>query len=152
MDLYHQPGFLGTRAFFLADLSLTLILLSAVLFTIGVALARRKQFTAHRWMQTSAAAVNAVAVLWVMLGSFFGYTLPDVPLKFANPTVRVTTAHAAVGMIGFLLGVFVVLRGNGLVPRALRFKNYKLFMRISYALYMLATLGGVMVYLVTYVL
>jgi uncharacterized membrane protein YozB (DUF420 family) len=46
----------------------------------------------------------------------------------------------------------VVLRANKLVPKRLRFKNYKRFMRTSYALYMLATLLGVVVYLEVYVL
>ena len=63
-----------------------------------------------------------------------------------------TTIHALVGLAALLLGVFVVLRGNGLVPKALRFKNYKLFMRTAYVLYMLATLLGVIVYVLAFVL
>jgi hypothetical protein len=43
------------------------------------------------------------------------------------------------------------LRGNGLVPSALQFRDYKRFMRTSYALYMLATLLGVVVYLTWFV-
>jgi hypothetical protein len=57
-----------------------------------------------------------------------------------------------VGAIGLVLGTFVVLRGNELVPKALRFSNYKLFMRTSYVLYMLATLLGVIVYVLAFVL
>jgi len=49
-----------------------------------------------------------------------------------------------------LLGVFVALRGNELVPRALRFKNYKAFMRPAYAIYMAGTVLGVVLYLVVY--
>jgi hypothetical protein len=49
-------------------------------------------------------------------------------------------------MVGLLLGIFVVLRGNELVPKSLRFKKYKLFMRTAYILYMLATLIGVIIY------
>jgi uncharacterized membrane protein YozB (DUF420 family) len=55
-------------------------------------------------------------------------------------------------MIGLLLGIFVVLRGNQLVPKSLRFKNYKPFMRTSYTLYMAATLLGVIVYFLAFVL
>jgi len=43
--------------------------------------------------------------------------------------------HGLAGLIGLVLGVFVVLWGNKLVPKGLRFTNYKLFMRTSYALY-----------------
>jgi hypothetical protein len=54
-------------------------------------------------------------------------------------------------MAGLLLGIFVVLRGNELVPKSLRFKKYKPFMRTAYALYRLATLLGVIVYLEVHV-
>jgi uncharacterized membrane protein YozB (DUF420 family) len=148
----NRPGFFGTRAAMLADLTLCLILLTAVLFTLGVFLARRKNFTVHRWVQTTAASLNALVVLGVMVHSFVTNILPGVPGKLAQRAYGVPVLHASVGAIGLLLGLFVVLRANGLVPRALRFKNYKLFMRTSYALYMLATLGGVLVYLQTYVI
>ncbi len=55
-------------------------------------------------------------------------------------------AHALVGVVALVFGTFVMLRGNNLVPRALEFKNYKLFMRSAYGLYMLGTLLGVWVY------
>jgi hypothetical protein len=44
-----------------------------------------------------------------------------------------------------------VLRANGLVPKPLQFSNYRLFMRTSYALYMLATVLGVLVYMTWFV-
>jgi uncharacterized membrane protein YozB (DUF420 family) len=56
-----------------------------------------------------------------------------------------------VGLLGMLLGIFVVLRGNNLMIKGLRFKNYKLFMRFAYMIYLLATVLGVIVYLKTYV-
>jgi hypothetical protein len=40
--ILHQPGFLGTNANFAADLTLVLMLLIAVLFTVGFILARQK--------------------------------------------------------------------------------------------------------------
>ncbi len=145
------PGFLGTRALLHSDLSLVLILLSAVLFTIGWRLAVGKKFTAHRWIQTSAAILNTIVVLVVMIASFIVYILPGIPGKLLEGTYGVTTLHAFIGALGLLLGVFVVLRANGLVPERLRFKNYKLFMRTSYILYMLATLVGVIVYITVYI-
>ncbi len=149
-DFYLWPGFLGTRATFGPDLALVLILVSSALFTIGWQLAVHKHYDIHRWVQTTAAIINASVVLVVMVGSFWGFTLPEVPSQLAEPRVWVTVVHACVGTVTFLLGVFVVLRANLLVPQALRFKNYKLFMRTSYGLYMFATLVGLAVYLVTY--
>ncbi len=151
-DFYLWPGFLGTRATFGPDLALVLILISSTLFTIGWQLAVHKRYEVHRWMQTSAAIINASAVLVVMVGSFWGFTLPKIASHLAEPAVWVTTVHAFIGTITFLFGVFVVLRANKLVPQALRFKNYKLFMRTAYSLYMFAALAGVAVYFVTYVL
>jgi uncharacterized membrane protein len=43
-----------------------------------------------------------------------------------------------------------VLRGNELVPRRLRFTDYKRFMRASYGLYLLGTLTGVILFVVAY--
>ncbi len=151
-DFYLWPGFLGTRATFGPDLTLVLILVSSTLFTIGWQLAVHKYYDIHRWVQTSAAIINASVVLVVMLGSFLGFTLRKIPSQLAEPPIWVTVVHACVGTITFLLGIFVVLRANKLVPQAMRFKNYKLFMRTSYALYMLTTLIGVAVYIVAYVL
>ena len=59
------PGFLGTHATFISDLTLILILLTAIMFTIGWQLARHKHYKAHRWLQTVAACLNAVVVLAV---------------------------------------------------------------------------------------
>ncbi|MGZ6317252.1 MAG: hypothetical protein ACXWNQ_08340 [Anaerolineales bacterium] len=151
-DFYLWPGFLGTRATFGPDIALVLIVLSSVMFTVGWQLAVHQHYDIHRWVQTSAASINALAVLVIMVGSFVGFVLPDIPGKLNQPVTKITTIHAAIGTVCFLLGVFIVLRANKLVPKALRFKNYKLFMRTSYVLYMVTTLIGIAVYVVTYVL
>ena len=145
------PGFFGTTANFRSDATLVLILITAVLFTIGWQLAVRKRYEAHRWVQTSAVILNTMAILFTMISSFLIHILPGIPAKLNQGDYAVTTVHALVGLVGMVLGVFIVLRGNKLVPKALRFKNYKLFMRTSYALYMLATLLGVIVYIIVYV-
>jgi uncharacterized membrane protein YozB (DUF420 family) len=150
--LYEQPGFLKTHAPFISDLTLILILTTAILFTIGWQLARRKHFDAHRWVQTAAACLNAVVVLSVMIRSFLIHIIPGIPSKLLQGDYGVTTIHAGVGAIGLLLGLFVVLRTNGLMPKPLRFRHYKPFMRTSYALYMLATLIGVGVYIEAFVI
>jgi len=145
-------GFLGSNATFFSDLSLILILITATLFTIGWQLARRKLYEIHRWVQTVAASINTSVVLGVMIKSFVVHILPGIPGKLLDGDYGVTTVHAMVGTIGLVLGVFVVLRGNELVPRGLRFKNYKLYMRASYAFYMLATFIGVMVCIAAFVI
>lgn len=151
-QLLSGPGFLGTQAHFLSDLTLILISTTAVLLTIGWQLARHRHFAAHRWVQTVTVAINAIVVLGGMVNSYAIHILPGIPARLLEDDYGITTVHAIVGMMGIFLGIFVVLRANGLAPQALRFQNYKLFMRTAYALYMLATLLGVTVYFRGYVL
>lgn len=150
--LLNSQGFLGTNAPFHADVALVLILVSAVLFTIGWRLAVGKRYKAHQWVQTSAVILSTIVVLFMMINSFLIHILPGIPQKLNQGDYALTTFHALVGSVAMLLGVFIVLRANKLVPRALRFRNYKLFMRTSYALYMSATILGVIVYITVYVL
>ena len=151
-DLLSGRGFLGTSAPLISDLSLILVLLAATMLTIGWQLARHRHYEPHRWVQTAAATINAIVVLGFMVDSYVTHILPGIPEKFLEGDCAVTTVHAVVGTIGFLLGGFIVLRANGLVPKALQFKNYKAFMRVSYWIYMLATLLGVVVYVLVFVL
>ena len=150
-DFLTSPGFLGTKATLRSDLTLVLILISAILFNIGFFLARRKHFTAHRWVQTSAVTVNTLVVLISMVTSYIIHILPGIPAKLVKGDYAVTTVHAFIGAAALVYGVYVALRGNNLVPKKLRFNNYKLFMRWAYALYMLATLGGVTLYIIVFV-
>ena len=80
-NFLNQPGFLGTHAPFLSDLTLVLILFTAILFTIGWQLARHKHYEAHRWVQTSLRSLNAIVVLGVMIRSFVIHILPGIPAK-----------------------------------------------------------------------
>ena len=87
-----------------------------------------------------------------MVNVFIVYILPGIPGKLFQGSYGATALHGLVGSIGLVLGLFVVLRANNLVPKSLRFKNYKLFMRTSYAIYMFATLLGVIVYIMAYII
>lgn len=149
-DFLSGPGFLGTRAGFKVDATLVLIIIASLLLTVGWRLAVNKKFKTHRWVQTSAAILNAIVVLSTMISIFIAYVLPGIPGQLNNGTFAVTTLHAFIGVIGLSFGIYIVLRVNKLVPKYLQFKNYKLFMRTSYALYMLSTLLGVLVYLMVY--
>jgi uncharacterized membrane protein YozB (DUF420 family) len=151
VELLHSEGFLGTNANFAADMTLVLMLFVALLFSIGFIMARRKKFEVHRWIQTSAASLNAVLVLWLMVLPFRDFVVRDQGGPRPAIFYTVTMIHAIIGAVAFPFGMFVTLRANRLVPKALRFTNYKLFMRTAYSLYMLATLVGVAVYFVWFV-
>ena len=144
-------GFLGTDASIVADVSLVLSVLVALLFTAGVVLAVRQRYEAHRWVQTAAVAINLVLVVFVMCGSFLLGVAPGLPERAPEPYFAIAITHGLIGLAAAVFGVFVMLRGNELVPNGLKFNNYKLFMRIAYVGYLVATLAGVWVYWAWYV-
>jgi uncharacterized membrane protein YozB (DUF420 family) len=150
-DFLTSPGFLGTKATLRSDLTLVLIILTAILFNIGFYLARRKRFEAHRWVQTFSVLLNTIVVFVSMVTSYIVHILPGIPAKLNQGDYAVTTVHGIVGGFALILGVFVALRGNGLVPKKLQFKNYKPYMRWVYSLYMLATLGGISIYIIVFI-
>lgn len=143
-------GFLGTNASVLADISLLMGILVALVLTAGMLLAVMKRYTAHRWVQTAAVTINILQVLAIMVASFFKSAAPGIPQKLNETYYQAAAIHALLGVVTLLFGSFVMLRGNELVPRALRFKNYKLFMRSAYSMYILVTLLGIWVYSVWY--
>ncbi len=150
-DFLTSPGFLGTKATLRSDLTLVLILLSAALFTIGFILARRKHYTAHRWVQSVAVIVSAIVVVISMVTSYVVHILPGIPSKLGQGDYAVTSVHAVVGMISLLYGIYVALVGNDLLPKGWQFSNYRPYMRWAYVLYMLSTLGGIMVYIIVFI-
>ncbi len=149
-ELFQGLATVATKAPRGAVISLVLIIVTAILFTVGYRLAVQRRYEAHRWVQTVAVCLNAGVVLIWMIKSFTRNIAPQIPARLNEKTYAVATTHALVGAIGLVFGVFVMLRGNGLVPKKLRFANYKPYMRAAYALYMLGALTGVILYLVAY--
>ena len=151
-ELLHKSGFLGTNANFGADMTLVLSLLVAALFSFGYYLARvRHNYDAHKWVQTGGSTLNIILVLWLMLLPYRDFILQDRGGPRESIFYSVTSIHAFVGFFAFTFGNFVVLRGHKLVPKRLRFNNYKPFMRTAYTLYMLTTALGVWTYITWFV-
>lgn len=143
------PGFLGTEASLLADVALVGSIIVAIMFTVGAYLAIRGQYEAHRWVQTTGAIANLALVLGIMIPSLLSVD-PSENVELPAAAFVAMPAHEIFGTVGMLFGLFVVLRGNELVPNRLKFQNYKPFMRAAYALYLIATIVGVAVYVTLY--
>ncbi|HLZ20704.1 MAG TPA: DUF420 domain-containing protein [Ktedonobacterales bacterium] len=143
-------GFLGTNAAVLSDLSLLFGIVVALLLSLGVVMARKRKFEVHRRIQSSAVFLNLVQVALIMVGSFVRSAAPGIPQRASEPYYAVAIVHATAGALTVLFGTFVALRANELVPGALRFHNFKLFMRTAYGAYMTVTLLGVGVYVTWY--
>jgi uncharacterized membrane protein YozB (DUF420 family) len=145
-----SPGFLDTRGSLGADASLVIMLAALALITIGVVLAMTKRFAAHRWVQTAAVCLNAIPVVFWMIRFFWLYVRPGLPANFGAGNNALTTVHAVVGLVGVVLGVFVVIRANQLEAKGQSLSEYKLPMTIAYFVYLLGTALGVWVYFAFY--
>jgi uncharacterized membrane protein YozB (DUF420 family) len=145
-----SSGFLGTKGTLGPDLTLVLSIVAAVLLTVGVVWARRRSYQAHRWIQTTAVCLNAVLVIVWMVRSFRLYVLPDFPADLSHGSYALTTVHAVAGLIGVILGVFIVIRGNQLMASGRSLAPYRTAMRTAYLVYMAVTVLGVVLYVVLY--
>jgi uncharacterized membrane protein YozB (DUF420 family) len=147
-DFLNGTGFLGTHAPLRADLALALTLVSVVLLTLGVWLAKRKRFAAHKWVQIAAVILNALVVLVSMIAMFFSAILPGIGAL--NGFILLALLHSLTGLLGMALGISILLRTSKLLPKKLRLKKFKLVMRVSYVLYVLAAGLGVWFYILLY--
>ena len=151
-DILHAPGFLGTNANFAADATLVIMLATAIAFSIGFYLARQENFDTHKWFQSAGALLNLIMVLWLMVLPFRDFVVRDTGGPREGVFYIVTSFHAFLGFLATVTGLYVVLRGHGLMPAYLKFKNYKPWMRAAYGLYLITTLVGVGVYIVWFVI
>ena len=150
-DILHAPGFLGTNVNFAADATLVIMLLTATAFSIGFFLARKEKFGAHKWFQSAGALLNLIMVLWLMVLPFRDFVVRDTGGPREGIFYIITSLHAFLGFLATTIGLNVVLRGHGLMPKPLKFKNYKPWMRAAYGLYIATTAMGVFVYIVWFV-
>jgi len=145
-----MKGFLGTGATFVADLNLLVQLGMGLALLAGTFLARRKRFAAHGVCQTTVLALNLVMIALVMWPSF-RMLRPQFPGALRDRFYAVATIHAALGTAAELLGLYIVLvAATSIVPRRLRFQNWKVWMRSELALWWVVVLFGVGTYYVWY--
>jgi len=143
-------GFITKHASIGADLSLVIVIAAFIMLTIGVVLAKSKRYQAHRWVQTAAVVLNAVPVVFWMIRSFRLYVLPGLPGNLGKSVDAVTTVHAVAGLIGVVLGMFVMIRANQLEAKGQSLSRYKNLMRIAYVVYLIVTALGIWVYIALY--
>jgi len=144
-----MAGFLGTGAPFRADVNLVIQILMGLTLLIGMFLARQGNYRAHALCQTSVVLLNLILIGLIMLPSFRLGVLPGLPDRLRKPYYFIATLHTAMGSIAELLGLYIVLRANtNLLPKALCFQNYKLWMRSTLALWWAVILFGLATYYV----
>ena len=138
---------MATAAPLYAILILFLELAMGIGLFAGALLARLKRFRQHAWCQSVIVLVNLLLIVLTMLPSFRVHVAPRIPLKLRSPYYAVATAHAALGTLAELGGLYILLAaGTRLLPPRLRIRNYKLWMRTVLVLWWAVLLLGVATY------
>jgi uncharacterized membrane protein YozB (DUF420 family) len=97
---------------------------------IGALLARFRRFRAHAWCQSVIVLLNCAVILMAMIPSFRLQVIPRIPIKLGKSYYALATAHAALGAITEIAGLYVLLAaGTSLLPERVRITRYKLWMR-----------------------
>lgn len=154
MDLQGEPGFLGTNASLLADLTLIAylaIIIPAIL--IGFFFARRKWFEPHHKLtMTAVTLVNWGFIGFVMAVSYVDSVSPNVPESLGEDFIFVPTIHLLVGLTAQLIASYLVIRMwfEKQLPDWFKVENIKRYMRITMGLWLLTAALGLALYVVWY--
>ena len=141
-----SEGFLGRPSTFGADLNLVLQLALGLLLLAGLFFVRRSRYAAHGLCQSTALVATLVMTAIWMAPAYHANYGPGI-FALGNRVSMAAAAHVVSGTAALLLGIYVVLvAGTPLVPKALRFGNYKVWMRTLISVWWLALLLGVLTY------
>jgi len=146
-------GFLGTQAGFNADLNLLIQTAMGAALIVGAFLARSKRYAAHGACQAAVLVLNLVLISSVMWPSFQLQVLPRLTKHFGKRYYAIATIHGVLGAMAELLGLYILLvAGTNVLPQAWRFRQWKLWMRIELALWLIVLLTGIGTYFIWYAL
>ena len=139
-------GFLGRPSTFGADLNLLIQIGAGLVLLAGLLLARHSRYGLHGLFQATALVITLIMTALWMFPAYRDNYGPAI-FRLGNRVSMATAAHVVTGTAALLLGVYVVLvAGTPLIPRALRFRNYKRWMRTLIVLWWVALLLGVLTY------
>jgi len=135
-----------------AHLTLLLEIAMGVGLLIGAWLARRRRFRQHAWCQSAIVLLNLAVIVLVMMPSFQVQVVPEIPLRLGKTYYALATAHAALGTITEIAGLYILLAaGTGVLPEKFRITKYKAWMRTVLVLWWLVLLLGLATYARWYV-
>lgn len=134
------------------NLILLLEIAMGVGLLIGALLARMRRFREHAWCQSVIVLLNLVVIVLVMIPSFRTHVSPKIPLKLGKPYYALATAHAALGTITEIAGLYILLAaGTSVLPEKFRITRYKLWMRTVLVLWWGVLLLGFATYVRWYI-
>ena len=147
-----NEGFLGTAAPRAADLVLLLEIAMGMGLLLGAWLAHTRRFRQHAWCQSSVVLLNLAVIALMMIPSFRVHVFPRIPAKLGKAYYALAAAHATLGSITKLAGLYILLAaGTTVLPEKLRITQYKLCMRSVLMLWWLVLLLGFATYTRWYV-
>ena len=113
----------------------------------GAWLARAGRFRQHAWCQSTIVLLNFAVIVLGMVPSFRVQVLPRIPAKLAKSYFALATAHATLGSVTEILGLYLlVAAGTQLVPEKIRLARYKFWMRGALVLWWLVLFLGFAAY------
>ena len=113
-----------------ANLILLLEIAMGVGLFIGAVLARLRHFREHAWCQSVIVLLNLAVVVLTMIPSFRVHVFPRIPSRIGKAYYALATAHAALGTITEIAGLYILLAvGTHVLPEKFRITRYKLWMR-----------------------
>ena len=119
---------------------------------VGAVLARMRKFRIHARCQSAVVLLNFAIVVLVMVPSFLLHVSRKIPAELGKAYYGVATAHAALGTITEIAGLYIVFAaGTNIIPQRFRFTNYKLWMRTVLLLWWGVLLLGLATYVRWYV-
>jgi uncharacterized membrane protein YozB (DUF420 family) len=130
-----------------ANVILLLEIVMGVGLLIGALLARMRRFRAHAWCQSAIVLLNLAVIVLVMIPSFRAHVSSQIPRKLGKPYYALATAHAVLGTITEIAGLYILLAaGTSVLPETIRITNYKLWMRTVLVLWWVVLLSGLATY------
>ena len=147
-----NQSLLGTAAPRTADLVLLLEIVMGVGLLVGARLARLGRFRQHAWCQSITVLVNFAVIAVMMIPSFRVQVYPRIPAKLGKAYYALATAHAALGSVAEIAGLYILLAvGTKVLSEKFRIAKYKLWMRSVLALWWIVLLSGIATYIRWYV-
>ncbi len=115
MNYMFQPGFLGTQAPFFMDVVMLVVALLPLLIGVGILLARRGAYGAHRAYQWLVFVVSVVVVGWFEYGVRVGGGFHDFVQHSTLPTyllLGVLICHIAVSLLTIILWAYTLIHAE----------------------------------------
>ena len=142
-----NKSFLGTAAPTYAELTLVLEIAMGVGLLIGAQLARLRRYRWHAWCQSLIVLLNLVLIALAMWPAFHGQILPKLPSRIGKLYYALATTHATLGGVAEFGGMYILLAaGTEILPKKVRIKRYKFWMRSVLVLWWIVLFLGIATY------